>query len=110
MYLVREGIDPRTPAEIRWDAEHKAVDKQPDSERERIMPVKKHSIIIKDLTMLHADRMVYHTTDHEKADKVMEKLTADLKRMPCHEFYEKWIIHPNFDFLISEMDRLNFGS
>ena len=108
MYLVREGIDPRTPSNIRWSAELRAVDKQPENERERLLPLKKHSVILIDLTMLSPERMVYHTTDAEKAEKVMAKLEGDLTRMPCHEFYEKWVVLPNFDFLITERDRLNF--
>jgi hypothetical protein len=108
MYLVREGIDPRTPSNVRWSAELRSVDKTPENERERLLPLKKHSVILKDLTMLNPEQMIYHTTDTEKVEKVMDKLAADLKRMPCHEFYEKWVVHPNFDFLITERDRLDF--
>jgi len=109
MYLVREGIDPKTPASVRWSARLKSVDKPPATEQERLLPLKNHSISLKDLMMLKPDALIYSTTDTEKAEKVMEKLGIDLKGMPCHEFYEKWVIRPNFDFLLTERDRMDFG-
>lgn len=109
MYLCREGVDPKTPASIRWEAELKRVSKPPETDRERLMPIQSSTIILKDLTMLKPDSVIYFTNDSEKADRVMEKLKHDLFTMPCHEFYERWVVHPNYDFLITESDRIDFA-
>jgi hypothetical protein len=110
MYLSREGVDPRTPASVRWAAELKKTSIPPESENDRMLPVESNSIILKDLTMLKPDVMIYHTKDSEKAQGVLAKIKHDLFGMPCHEFYERWVVHPNFDFLITEDDRLDFSS
>lgn len=106
MYLVREGIDPRTPANIRFAVELKSVDKPVETERERLLPLKNHTILLRDLTTLHPDKLIYHSTDSEKAESALQRLKYDLARMPCHEFYDKWVINPNFDFLITADDRI----
>ncbi len=109
MYLCREGVDPKTPASVRWSVELKRTSKPPETDRERLMPVQKNTVILKDLTMLKPDSIIYHSDDSEKADLVMAKIKGDLFKMPCHEFYERWVVHPNYDFLITESDRMDFG-
>ncbi|MEP0813766.1 MAG: hypothetical protein HRF49_03755 [bacterium] len=109
-YLVREGTDVRLAASYRWSAELRVKDKPPETEREKILPLKNHTIILKDLTGLKPDTLIYQGTDSEKAEAAISKIKYDLFNMPCHEFYEKWVVHPNFDFLVTPHDRMEMGA
>lgn len=109
MYLVREGVDQFTPAHVRWSVELKIKDKPAETEKEKLFALKNHSLVLKDLTMLNPDQIVYYSSDPKKSEDCLEKIRLDLDQMPCHEFYDRWVVNPNFDFLITEDDRMSFG-
>ena len=98
-YYALTGFDPRLPAFERWDMLSKVVDKQPETEAERIMPVKNHWVILHDKYSQTPDEVIFFTTDKDKVDALMDEYKRELRTRTAGNFFYKMIRGRNLDFL-----------
>ena len=98
-YHTKTGLDPKLPAHSRWEIQHKVEDKPPASDAERIMPLKNHMVVLQDKFSLTPDDVVFYTTDHDKANMIVEEFKRELRSRTSGNFYYKMIKRRNLDFI-----------
>ncbi|MCC7477951.1 hypothetical protein IT575_05780 [bacterium] len=97
-YYSRTGLDPRLPAYQRWAVRVHAEDKLPDSEAERLMPVKNQTVILEDKYMLTGEEVLFYSTDAGKIGALVRKYEDELRSRSCGEFYFRNIKNRQLDF------------
>jgi len=90
-YYAKTGLDPKLPAFQRWEISTRIEDKKPDSEAERIMPLKNRWVILRDKFMLRPEDVLFFTTDQDKVNAVLEQYQRELRTRTSGEFYYKMV-------------------
>jgi hypothetical protein len=97
-YYNKSGVDPKVPAYQRWAVRVHAEDKVPESEAERVMPVKSQTVILEDKYMLTGEEVLLHTTDADKVFALTQHYEKELRSRSCGEFYYRNIKNRQLDF------------
>jgi hypothetical protein len=97
-YYNRTGLDPKLPAYQRWNLTVRAEDKTPETEAERVLPVKNYTVVLQDKYMLTSDEIIFFSTDKDKVDALQEKYERELKHRTSGDFYYEMIRNRRLDF------------
>lgn len=107
-YSVREGLEPRDPAYLRWGLAMKEENLPPRTEMEKEVPRKLYKLILRDKFALRPDDIFYFSEDKKKVDTCLNKILEELRSRTASEFYHMWITNRNVDFLLHVKDDFEF--
>lgn len=97
-YYAKTGCDPKLPAFQRWEVTTRVEDKVPDSEAEKIMPLKNRWVILKDKFMLTPDEVLFFTTEPDTVENLLEGYRREMRTRSSGEFYYKMVRGRNLDY------------
>jgi len=108
VYSLREGLDPRDPAYLRWGMAVKTENLPPRTELEQEVPPKLYKRILRDKFGFRPDDVFYFSQDKRRVDVCLNKLLEELRCRTAAEFYSMWILNRNLDFLTGVKDDFEF--
>lgn len=108
LYSMREGLEPREPAYVRWGMAMKEEKLPPRTDMEKDVPRKQYKLLLRDKFGLRPDDMFYFSEDKKKMDTCLNKILEELRSRTASEFYYMWITNRNVDFLIHVKDDYEF--
>jgi hypothetical protein len=108
IYSLREGLEPRDPAYVRWTVAEKVENLPPRTELEVEVPPKMYKIMLRDKFSLRPDDIIYFSQDKKRVDVCREHFLEELRCRTAAEFYDMWILHRNLDFLTGVKDDFEF--
>ncbi len=108
IYSLREGLEPRDPAYVRWTVAEKVENLPPRTDLEVEVPPKMYKIMLRDKFSLRPDDIIYFSQDKKRVDVCREHFLEELRCRTAAEFYDMWIVHRNLDFLTGVKDDFEF--
>ncbi|OGK11653.1 MAG: hypothetical protein A2Y63_01340 [Candidatus Riflebacteria bacterium RBG_13_59_9] len=108
IYSMREGLNPRDPAYLRWGMAVKEENIPPRTELEVEMPPKRYKLILRDKFGLRPDDIFYFSQDKKRVDVCLAKILEELRCRTAAEFFSMWILDRNLDFLTGVEDDFEF--
>ncbi len=107
-YSLREGLDPRDPAYVRWGMALKEENLPPRTELEMDVPPKMYKLILRDKFGLRPDDVFYFSEDKKRVDTCLKRILEELRCRTASEFFQMWITDRNLDFLTGVEDDFEF--
>src|SRR6185436_16757076 len=97
-YYNRTGLDPKMPAYLRWEVRLKDEPKEPQTDAERLMPLRNYAVILTDKLGFTAEDMVFFTQQLDKAQAVHEQYQRELRTRSAGDFYYRMVKNRQLDF------------
>jgi|GEM_PF-2019459 len=107
-YSLMEGFNPRDPAYYRWELALKEEKKEPRTEAEKLLPPVVYKIMLRDKFGLRLDDVFYFSKDKTRVDACLTKIKEELRCTTAADFYAKWVLNRNLDFLTGVVEKIEF--
>ncbi|OPX22505.1 MAG: hypothetical protein B1H03_04265 [Planctomycetales bacterium 4484_113] len=107
-YSLAEGFNPRDPAYYRWELALKEEKQEPKTEAEKLLPPVIYKVILRDKFGFRLDDVFYFSKDKTRVDACLEKISKELKCTTAADFYTKWVLERNLDFLTGVEEKIEF--
>ena len=98
-YYTSTGLDPKLPAFQRFEVKQHISDKVPETEAERLLPLKNRSVVLKDKYAQMPDEVLFFNTDADRTGAIVEEYERKLQTMSAGDFYLKMVRHRDLEFI-----------